>query len=402
LWGVWLGLIPLLSFAVTPKRGFIGQLGSVDTRTNTTESMGVTVAAVALGALPAAFTIMRRYMALDLMRRPMIIFLWILTLIAVSFFPDDIVAKDFGVMALGLYVFSLMTVMGSQQDFTENVARQVLTAMAVFQAVVMVIALADNNYVVGRFQGRIGPNYWGATAFTTLMVSYAVRSGIVRIAVMAVCGYMLIASQNRSAIIAGVSGSTMVAVLYWLRASVRERFVMMIAAAVGFVGCLAASPVILSKVFLVDNARRGLASNGTGRFVAWGEALKVIYEHPVLGVGYRHHEKFISAASSAHNAYLAAFADMGVFGLLTYLAFIYGSIAKSVRSAMSLRHWSYVVTAGYLTACATVNFLETRGINFANSESLGMITCVALAWRANPKVETPPPSELPDVDEAQA
>lgn len=383
LWGCWLGLIPLFSFSVTPPRGFIGLLGTVDTRTETTESLGVTVAAVALGAFPAALTIIRRYVALDLIIRPMVLFLWILTLIATSFLYD-VTPKDLGVLAIGFYVMVLICILCSQQEDTEQIVRKVFTALAVFQSLVMIVALLDNNYVVGRFQGRIGPNYWGATAASTLLVSYAIRSRPLRVMVMGVCAFMLIVSQNRSGMLAAAAGSAMVAVLYWLCANRQQRLRMVGAVVLAFAGLLAASPVIYSKVLLLDNARRGLESNGTGRFAAWQEALKIIYDHPLLGVGYRHHEKYITAASSAHNAYLAATADMGIPGLLTYLVFLFGSMAVAIRAALKRQEWSYAVLAGVLFGYAAVNFLETRGINFANSVSLSVICSVALVLRRNP------------------
>ncbi|NOW45600.1 O-antigen ligase [Novosphingobium sp. SG751A] len=383
LWGWWLGLIPLLSFVVTPPRGFIGQLGTVDTRTETTESLGITVAAVALGFLPAALTVVRRYVALDLVIRPAVLFLWILTLIAASFLYE-ITPKDFGMLAIGLYVMVLICVLCSQQEDTEEIVRKVFTALAVFQSVVMIVALVDNNYVVGRFQGRIGPNYWGSTAASTLLISYVIRSLPVRAVVMGICAYMLIVSQNRSGMIAAMAGSVMVALLYWLRANGRQRLRMVGAAVLGLIVLLAASPVIYSKVFLLDNARRGLESNGTGRFAAWQEALNIIYTHPLFGVGYRHHEQYITAASSAHNAYLAAMADMGVLGLLTYLVYLFGAMGIAIAAAMRRREWSYAVMAGVLFGYAAVNFLETRGINFANSVSLSVLCAVALILRANP------------------
>lgn len=383
LWGWWLGLIPLLSFSVTPPRGFIGQLGTVDTRTETSESLGVTVAAVALGALPAAMTVFRRYVAVDLVIRPAVLFLWVLTLISTSFLYE-IRPKDFGVLAIGIYVMGLICVLSSQQESTEDIVRKVFTALAVFQSLVMIVALADGNFVVGRFQGRIGPNYWGATAASTLLVSYAVRSLPVRGAVMLVCAIMLVASQNRSGMIAAMAGSAMVALLYLLRATGRQRLKVAIWAGLGLAVVLAASPVVYSKILLLDNARRGLESNGTGRFAAWQEAMEIINNHPLLGVGYRHHEQYITAASSAHNAYLAAMADMGIFGLLTYLVFLFGSLGVAIGAALHRREWSYAVLAGVLFGYAAVNFLETRGINFANSVSLCVLCSVALVLRANP------------------
>ncbi len=380
LWGYWLALIPLMSFAVTPKRGFIAALGKVDTRYESADSIGITLVAVALGLIPALFTVVRRYMAPDLSRVPMALFLWIITLITVSFFPEP-EAKDLGLIVLGLFVFALMAVMASQMDSTENIARSVLSSLAVFQTLVQVVALLDNNYTSGRFQGRIGPNYWGSVAASTFLVSFAIRSKLVRALVQAVSLYMLLVSQNRSGILAMAAGTAMIALNYFLIANLRQRLLLVVGVLGGLIASVPLLPIIASKVLLVDSERRGLGSGGTGRFAAWQEAIGVIKEHPILGVGYRHHEHYITVASSAHNAYLAVTADMGVIGLITYLVFLYGGLFVAMIRSLRYREWSYAVIVGVLAGYGAVNMLETRAINFANSVSLAVIACVCLALR---------------------
>jgi O-antigen ligase len=144
---------------------------------------------------------------------------------------------------------------------------------------------------------------------------------------------------------------------------------------------MAMLPIIINKVLMFNDPRRGIDSGATGREAAWKQAIQVFEQHPMLGVGYRHHEEYITAATSAHQAYLAAAADMGIIGLMLYLGFLAAGISAGMYKTLVHRSKAYAALTAMLLGYAAQGLFEQRGLNFANSVSIMMIVAVALTTR---------------------
>ncbi len=82
------------------------------------------------------------------------------------------------------------------------------------------------------------------------------------------------------------------------------------------------SPIskLADSFFLFTDSYRGVSTGGSGRLYLWGKGLHIFLEHPFLGVGFRAHQYFMEGASSAHNGYIATFADVGIFGGLAIVS----------------------------------------------------------------------------------
>lgn len=380
LWGLWLGCGPLILFLGAPARMPIYLYGQVDTRLETPQAKFLTILVILLGLVPALATMigsrLRPAQALPFVAiATMILFTITLSLLG----TDD--KADVVKPLLGLYVFGLVVLLASAETRDEAFLHNLLIGYAAMHALAAVTALIDGNFLYGRFMGRLGPNYWGSVCAYGLLAATVARHRPTFLAIAAIDIVTLLAAQNRTAMLALIAGGLMLMLLRYLRAGREGRLWMWLMAMAGAAALLFAMPALLSKVFMVDDPRRGLDSGGTGRAGAWKEAWALFEQHPLLGVGYRHHEDYITAASSAHQAYLATAADMGVIGLLVFLLFLFAGLGAAIYKAIVHRSKGYAALAALLLGYAVQGLAEQRAINFANSISLMMIIAVALATR---------------------
>lgn len=378
IWGVWLALTPIASFLVSPPRQAIYLYGDVDTRNISPAVQAATYGALALGAVPILLSLFLRKLQPARALPFLALSLPILALIAASLIHAGASPRDVVVVASGAYIFGLIAILCAA-NLSGDEVRRFLVAVAVFHALSIVVALADGNFVNGRFQGRIGSNFWGGIAAYSIIAGLAARRVWVRFAIAVPCMAALLLGQNRSSLIAMLAGLALVGICAFVRASRVQRLGYLLAGAIGAIVLTFTLPTILSDVLLVTDSRRGLGSGGTGRFDAWIEAWHVFLENPLLGVGYRHHEDFIISASSAHQAYLATLADLGIFGLAAYLLFLLSGLVAAVATGIRARAWEMVVLGGIIFAYAVQGFFEQRAVNFANSVSLLAMIAIGLA-----------------------
>lgn len=379
-WGLWLGLSPLVLFATAPPRMPIYLYGEVDTRLETPGSKLVTVLLIAIGIFPAIITIIaqrfRPAQALPIVTLAMLV----LSMISISLLGSSD-TSDVIKPALGAFVFFLAFILVSGEMRTEIFIRNLLMGYAVMQAGAALIALADGNFLWGRFMGRLGPNFWGAVCAYGLLAATVARQRWLFILLAAIDLVVLLLAQNRSSELAMAFGGLLLILLAYNWSTLVGRLWMWLAGVAGGLALMALMPIIINKVLLVDDPRRGIDSGGTGRAAAWKQALDVFEQHPLLGVGYRHHEQYITAASSAHEAYLATAADMGVIGLLLYLAFLATGICAGLYKTLVHRSKVHAALTAMMLGYAIQGLFEQRALNFANSISLMIIMAVALATK---------------------
>ncbi len=382
LWGFWLGCAPFV-FLAAPLRQPLFTYDTVDTRPDTPLVAMMTIAIIAAGIVPAAITTATRRMdfarGLPFMASALAILIVVTLSLLGSTDPADL-AKP----VLGFYVLGVVWLLVAADIRRPVLLSTMLQTYALTTVCAAAAAVIDGNFVYGRFMGRLGPNYWGGACAYALLAALVIRRMPLRaLTILGLLGVLAL-SQNRSSMIAVVAGCLVALLLAWLRGDARDRLLLMLGVVVAGAVLVPLAPTIATDVLMIDDPRRGIDSGGTGRSEAWAEAWQVFVDHPLLGVGYRHHEQYITAASSAHEAYLATAADMGVIGVCLYLGLVLVGLVQGFRVAYRHRSPGYATLLAIIAAYAVQGFAEQRAINFANSVSLMFLVAFAFVITAPP------------------
>jgi O-antigen ligase len=161
---------------------------------------------------------------------------------------------------------------------------------------------------------------------------------------------------------------------------------------------LIAGGAILDHVFKLSDRSRGVGTGATGRVEAWMQTLSLILDHPFFGVGHRRHQTLITAASSAHNAYLTVAAELGLVGLTAYLLLVGGATFLAIRQAIVLRSPLHAACAAYMVSFMVSGLVERHALNTGNAYSMVML--LVCAWMFRPfsrdaSVRSPPVAARP-------
>ncbi len=78
------------------------------------------------------------------------------------------------------------------------------------------------------------------------------------------------------------------------------------------------APILMKSLgafFQLDDPDRGLSTGATGRTEVWKIAWNLFLQNPILGVGFRAHEKYPGLSASSHNGYLALLVETECWAL---------------------------------------------------------------------------------------
>lgn len=280
------------------------------------------------------------------------------------------------------FIMAIGTLVGGCRD------RRLLQTIAAFYCIVGAIFLVYVDITGERLWGRlrandIEPNVWGLVGLTVCLAALARKRGLVALAAFAAGMSMILIAQSREHLVAVVI-VLMVCVALELPALKGGRLfvALMGLAAATVLAAVLLDPYILdaigyieTDVLMIYSKDRGIDSGFTGRTEIWGETYKLWQQHPLFGIGYRQHERFLSGAP-AHNAYLAVLADTGIFGFLAYITLLIASLlaAWGIREPRT-RRFVAVVVVGY----AVIGFFDRRTIDAGNPCSLFFLMCCSLA-----------------------
>jgi O-antigen ligase len=120
----------------------------------------------------------------------------------------------------------------------------------------------------------------------------------------------------------------------------------------------------VSGLLFLDDKYRGLGTGFTGRLDAWEEAIALFRDNPVLGVGFRMHEQYMTTLSSAHNGYLSLLAESGLLGTFSWLlvtSLAIGSLFRRALRGDSLAALGFSFSLGYLFLAAFERFFLNMG-----------------------------------------
>lgn len=183
-----------------------------------------------------------------------------------------------------------------------------------------------------RFQGNgLHPNWWGSIAFGAGCAALFVRNRWLQLLVFAVALLLCIQASSRGSMM-GLFMLVGFAALKALRLSGRK---LTLAAALGMIlfAASALTPVggqvltyFANDLFQANNTYRGTTTGFTGREDGWRYALELFAQNPIVGVGF-------GKLPEVHNGYLILLGEMGLVGLLAYLAMTITAIGTSRADA---------------------------------------------------------------------
>jgi len=281
-----------------------------------------------------------------------------------------------------MFVFLLGTVIASSRD--PSLIRRIVVVYALIMAPFLLYINIFGERVWGRLHAGAQPNVWGLLSLNVALGAFALKRRLLQIAVFAIVLLTMYNAQTRGSMVALIP-ILFIYAYHWYayEKGVDITWKMLVTyAGIAVVFSIVAfySDFILNEVLRLNDPYRGLTSGATGRDEAWGEALRLWYNNPLLGVGFRKHENMmVITALSAHNAYLAMLADTGFLGFLTYMAFLVSAAVCTLRGITDnkLRLFIFAVIASY----AFAGMFERRAINVGNSYSLTFIFCCLFALR---------------------
>lgn len=300
---------------------------------------------------------------------------------AASCFVSPVMMRSVGYLVLTVAGLWVALQFNSQLD-----RRQFERGLALFAVLTagLLAAFAWYDYVPGKRLGTgkdiLNPNTIALVAVSVLLAAMAIRTWVVRLAVMMPVAGILVLTSSRAAAVAAVAGGAMMA---WSRLRARGRSAMLPALAVLLVLAMAlvfyGDTIVraLDRLYALSTADRGIASGASGRLAAWKGTWTLFVHSPAIGVGFRAHEQVLKADTSAHNGYLATLAEIGVIG---FAAVVY-LVGRALRSLWRAAHDPELTThasvlfglcAGYLLLALFERYL----INIGNPTSLLFLLCL--------------------------
>jgi O-antigen ligase len=307
-----------------------------------------------------------------------------------------------------VFILAVGTLVAGSPD--RRLVRSIGSLYCILTAPFLVYIILTGERVSGRLSAGLQFNMWGLVGLTVCLGALARKPGPLAIAAFAVGLSSILESSSRENLLCVVAALLVVTPLY-LEGLSRGRLLAALAAlcVTLFAAVLLLDPYILDAIqyfnrdiLLLDSRERGINSGFTGRTDIWAETVGLWLKSPLLGIGFRQHERFL-AGWPAHNAYLAMLADMGLVGLVVYLVLLISSLvaAWSIQDQRTRRFVVAVIVA-YIVS----GFMDRRTINAGNPFSVLFLMCSSLAlvdqslrraavlWRKSPAVAKGSPLEI--------
>ncbi len=313
--------------------------------------------------------------------------LWFLWAFVIVFLVSDLINNaswtDLANVINVIFVFLIGFVVACCDD--RFLIRRIAATYAVLLVPYLVYVNVFGNYIFGRLNAGAQPNLWGLIALNVAVGAYCVRNRLLAGACWATVLVTLYHAQARGSMVALVPLVAVGGYAWWRHSQRTDRSWKVLAALAVLLSGMAILVVepdfFINNVMRLNDPNRGLQSGLTGRDVAWGEALRIWYGAPLLGVGFRRHELFmeITQFSSSHNAYIAMLADTGFVGFTVYVLFLAGSFVAALRLEGDPRLRLFLIAV--IVSYSFAGMFERRAINAGNSFSITFIFACLLAMR---------------------
>jgi O-antigen ligase len=229
----------------------------------------------------------------------------------------------------------------------------------------------------GRYAFYVNPNTWGLYCFGAAVTALLIDNWVLSFAMIGLSGFVATMAEARACMIA-IGLSLFMYALFYLRRNAKATplvtgialFVFALAIVGGVVYFGDIWERVSSGLHLADK-ERGIGSGFTGRADAWGEAIAVFQKYPLIGIGPRLQDLYInfSGLKNAHNGYLVALIELGLFGfqmLMIWLAILVWQQFKAALRGNRMAEVGFCLWLGY----AFIGIFDSRLINAGNPTSL--------------------------------
>jgi O-antigen ligase len=378
--GCWLTLYCLADFLFRPRRA--DTLIVFGTYRDASGPLAAALIAVlALGAAPMLLG--AALSGLDFRRSKHFFSVVLLVCLAVALSYVGAIDQSGLIHLVLLYIVLGYILVGVSAKFDrEEFLKGLALGVVLSQTAMMTAVLINHDVLWGRLYGHNSPNYWGMSAQATIIACLAVKNRTLKILAIILSLVTMVWSQSRGSMIATGAGLFVVPIMLSLSRRLSSWFWVFIPA-VGLAGGILGLNYVSDKIFLLSDPARGVSSGFTGRLTVWNESLDLILAHPMFGVGYREGENYLTSAVSAHNAYLATLADIGLFGTAAYLILTFGGLYLAAKRALRTRSAASLFPVAYLSAYAVNGLFERNALNTGDFYSMVALILCAWSWQAD-------------------
>jgi O-antigen ligase len=310
-------------------------------------------------------------------------FLWgFLVIFLLSYMFNECTWEDLVNLFNVLFVFLVGFLIASTTD-TSLIGRIAAVYAVMLTPYLLYINLTGER-IWGRLHAGSQPNLWGLLAVNVAIGAFALRSRLLQAGCMVVVLMTLYNAQARGSMVA----LTPIVFVYTYHWYIHQRnidiswklIVTYLLFVVAFCFVAFYSDIIINDIMRLNDPYRGLQSGATGRDEAWAEALRLWFNSPLFGVGFRKHEDLMVFTDlSSHNAYIAMLADTGFVGFLAYMAFLIASLIAAMRGVTDNK--LRLLLLGVIVSYACAGMFERRAINVGNSFSITFIFVCLTALR---------------------
>jgi O-antigen ligase len=282
-------------------------------------------------------------------------------------------------------LIALTTALFWRTDATARLASQAATVTILLGLSYLAVRL----HLKPRTFGNITPNLLGHFGFAAMVLACLTRSKLAPLAML--IGAALIAfAQARTVMI----GAALFLLLYYVALpAIRSRRALVVAASIGGGGMAfpaafgsslvdLATSVTSSLLGVTDEARLG-GSGFSGRSNKWQAAVDLIQDHELQGWGFRTRGGQVGGLSDAlngHSGLLNAALDIGLIGLLLFLA-LYGLSAwAQLRRWVDERDDTDKLGAAFLISMLPILAIEPNYLNFAHPTNFLFLLFIGRAF----------------------
>jgi|CXWL01.1.fsa_nt_gi O-antigen ligase len=228
----------------------------------------------------------------------------------------------------------------------------------------------------------LNPNAIALVGMSVLLSSMMIRNSIWRWTVFSAALFPIVMTRSRASALGALIGLAVIFIARTKAASRRTKvMVFLLLGLAAILGTIFSESVtgVSSDFFSIHDRHRGIDSGATGRIYAWKETWNLFVNNPVLGVGFRAHEYYLTVATSSHQGYLALLAEIGIFGFLSVMYLIGSGIQTLLRCVNNSELvYTHSVLLGLVLGYLFISFFERYLLNVGNPTSLLFLVAITI------------------------